>query len=329
MDLLIYHVLLHHQQAFTTLCGVDSHAAIGKPISQIISLPEVNPNKESDASTSDNTNNKDAMSSLSGSVECNGQNDSSMATSGAMVDEQQRDPLPEAGDNGNFQNNLEQQGAQCGLRIDRLIVARGYGHIHNVEVLFVPHHSNSHALEGSEVKIIEGNGPQKRRKKDDSKILCRMSVSPVISSTRNETITAHNEGSTDTKASHQASVCSKRRKHRHCAPGNNGERNYESITTNELITVKHYLIQLEPIDGPRTLKSRSSFFSTSSDTTMEAQLLGITKTEVLARRCRAESRHRHDAEVQQVNAGNQEYIQEAEESQDENGSAMEPVATCG
>ena len=273
---------VHVNAGFTHLCGIQSHTAIGTPVAAIVSLPDSTTanNKESDSSGSDNTNNKDGMSSLSGSVDANSQSNSNMAIANGAAME-----APPAGP------------PHTGLRIDRLIVARGYGHIHDVEVLCVPHHSHSHAIEGSEVKFTEGE-TAKRKKKQDSKILCRMSVSPVISST--PAIGHH--GHTDPNDS-------KRRKIR--------------PTPNELNSVKHYLIQLEAVDGPHLLISKSS---TSSDTTMEAQLLGITKTEVHARRCRPDSRQEQNQAVAAQQDNNRP---ETEESPDDNASGMEPVATCG
>jgi len=313
---------VHTNAAFTKLSGVDSHAIIGKPVSQIISIPEVNPNKESDSSISDNTNNKDAMSSLSGSVECNGQNDSSMATAGGTNEARQDQEMPDVGNNGEFRNEAPQPVLPSGLKIDRLIVARGYCHVHNVHVIYVPHHSNS--LEGKEVNIIEGNGGQKQRKTDESKILCRMGVSPVVSGA------AQHEGGANDKNNRSGGACNNRRKHRHGSQGKSTERNHKSSIPVELGIIKHFLIQLEPVDGPRTLRSRSSFSSSATDTTLEAQLMGITKTELLARRCRLESRQPpEDAEVQQEYEADPDIMQEVDESQDENSSSMEPVATCG
>ena len=218
--------------------------------------------------------------------------------------------------------DTEAQGAQndhiynavC-LRIDRLIVARGYGHIHDVEVVFVPHHSHSHAIKGSEVKFIEGKGPTKRRKMDDSKILCRMSVSPVFSTAPPPD---GHYGHTDVNSSHQCRSNGKR-------------RNNMRFSSNEVNSVKHYLIQLEVVDGPRLLVSRSSYSSSSTDTTMAAQLLGITKAEVQARRCRLERRCvQNQMEMEAAQQGNDQADRpEAEDSQDENASVMEPVATCG
>ena len=127
------------------------------PVASIISLPDPRVNKEKDYSGSDNTNNRDAMSSLSGgSVDGNSQNDSNMAIANDAA--MHMDTEAQGAQNDHIYN------AVC-LRIDRLIVARGYGHIHDVEVVFVPHHSHSHAIKGSEVKFIEGKGPVKRRKK--------------------------------------------------------------------------------------------------------------------------------------------------------------------
>jgi hypothetical protein len=304
---------VHANAAFTQLTGIDSHTVIGQPVASIIAIAEgVPPNKESDSSGSDMTNNKDAMSSLSGSLEGNdGQNDVNMANADDANGQNQEQPP----NDGNLEVNV-QEPVLAGLRIDRLIVARGYGHIHNVEVLYVPPHTPTHAIEGSEVKIGDGSSNAKRRKKDD-KIFCRMSVSPVVTSI--ESWDRGREGHADSKA-HPSSGANKRRKHGHAA--------------NEFMTaVKHYLIQLESMDGPRLLAKRSSF-SSSTDTTVEAKLLGITRSELVARRCRLESNDRSIPEAAQaeaqpsVDGRNGGYFPETD-SQDENASVVEPVATCG
>jgi len=87
---------VHVNAAFTTLCGIQSSAAIGSPVSAVLSLPAENP----PFSGSDNTDsNKDAMSSLSDSDGNRAQNE--------------------------HDNGAEPQDPSArGLRIDRLIVAR-------------------------------------------------------------------------------------------------------------------------------------------------------------------------------------------------------------
>ncbi len=240
------------------------------------------------------------MSSLSGSADDIGRNGSS-----SVVAHGARQAGDAAAGSGveNFQNlSLP----PSGFRIDRLIVARGYGHIHIVELechrLFQPQHS--HAIEGSEVKFIEGNNPTKRRKKTNPKLLCRMSVSPVVSySSRNQLEMDQPVKGVDSNG--------KRRKHRHPAEA-----------------VKHYLIQLEAVNGPRSLMSGSSFTSGATDTTLEAQLLGITKAEVHARRCRLESRPEQNPE-NQLQQGDVDQRDQEESVDDNSSSAMELVATCG
>eukprot|EP00986_Skeletonema_menzelii_P016287 scaffold14160_cov169-Skeletonema_menzelii.AAC.1 len=295
---------VHINAAFTNLCGIQSSAIIGRPVSTFICLPS---SKEGESSGSDNANSReesDKMSSLSGSGSADdaGRNGSSsiIANGGRQVG----DAAAIAGE-GNFQNLPV---PLSGLRIDRLIVARGYGHIHIVELechsRFQDQHS--HAIEGSEVKFIEGNKPSKRRKKTNPKLLCRMSVSPVVSaSARNQPEIQLVKG-TDSNGN-------KRRKHRH---------------PTELQSVKHFLIQLEAANGPRSLVSGSSFTSGATDTTLEAQLLGITKAEVQARRCRLETRPEQNVENEvQQHQGDQ---RDPEDSVDDNSSsAMELVATCG
>jgi len=298
---------VHANAAFTQLTGINSHTVIGQPVASIIAIAEGLPrNKESDSSGSDITNNKDAMSSLSGSLEGNeGQNAGHMVNANDPSRQDQQEPPSD----GNVAMNAQEAAVSAGFRIDRLIVARGYGHIHNVEVIFAPPQVAAHAIEGSEVKISDGNANAKRKKKDD-KIFCRMSVSPVVTSIESWD-SGRTEGHTDSKIhSHSSSNGGKRRKHGHVA--------------NEFMIVKHYLIQLESMDGPHVLGKRSSF-SSSTDTTVEAQLLGITRSELVASRCRLERGSPEVAPRPSADGGN---VPETD-SQDDNSSAVEPVATCG
>lgn len=279
---------VHVNAAFTALCGVQSSAAIGTPVSSIISHPSSTA-KESDHSGSDNTNNKDGMSSLSGSVE-DGNNSNSNNSNVAIAND--ADVQMDSQAHVNRNNHIDNESI---LKIDRLIIARGYGSVHEVEVVFVPHQPHAHAIEGSEVKFIEGKqGPAKSRKNAQSKILCRMSISPVVS------------------AAAQAGSLS---------------------SSNELSSVKHYLIQLEAASGPRMLVTKSYTSSSTTDTTLAAGLLGITKSDVHARRSRLErSRNNQSREEEsgQQGGGDQQANQSEEDSQDEgSGSAMDPVATCG
>ena len=86
--------------------------------------------------------------------------------------------------------------------------------------------------------------------------------------------------------------------------------------------MKHYLIQLESMDGPCLLAKRSSL-SSSTDTTTEAMAMGITRSEVISRRCRMEQVLPVDRDANEVNAT------ETTDSQDDNTSDIDPVATCG
>ena len=281
---------VHINAAFTNLCGIQSSSIIGRPVATFISLPS---SKEGESSGSEHANSRDKMSSLSGSADDTGRN-------GSNGSRQEGDAATSTGE-GNFQNLPS---PPSDLRIDRLIVARGYGHIHNV---VLECHRISHcSIEGSEVKFIEGNSPSKSRKKTNPKLLCRMSVSPVVSSSARTV-----SGSPEIQPDKGTDSGNKRRKHKHPP---------------ELQSVKHYLIQMEAVDGPHSLVSGSSFASCATDTTLEAQLLGITKAEFHARQCRLESRPEQNVGNQQVIQGDQ---RENEDSPDDNSSAMELVATCG
>lgn len=236
--------------------------------------------KESDHGSNnitDNPSNRDTLSSLSG--DGNSCNEATSSIASNMVE-------------NTYRPNIS------GLRIDHLIAAQGYGYVQDVEVMFLPHHSHSHAIEGSEVQFVEGERPTKFSKNGHSpKILCRMSVSPVLSA-------EWHHAYTDTISPHQSR--------------SNGRRRSTRSKPNKL---KHYLIQLEAADGPRFLVSRTSNASSSTDTTTAAQLLGITKIDVHARRGRRKRCQNQNQREELEQRG-------VEESHDENAS-IEPVATCG
>lgn len=272
------------------LTQLDSHIVIGHPVSAILSIVEgMTPAKESDSSGSDNTNNKDGMSSLSGSLEGNdGQNRASIPNTNSN---QQSQEQPTNEDNTGV--NAQNMPVPTGFKIDRIIVARGYGQIHNVEVKAIESNDPGGGIHPSEVNVND----TKRNPRKKDKIFCRMSVSPVVASIENC------ENNVDSPVD-----SSQKRKKTHASGG--------------LTAVKHYLIQLESMDGPCLLAKRSSL-SSSTDTTTEAMAMGITRSEVISRRCRMEQVLPVDRDANEVNAT------ETTDSQDDNTSAIDPVATCG
>jgi len=242
---------VHSNAAFTNLCGIESSAVIGVGVSSIISLPNdisKATSKEGDSSSNSDNVNKDAMSSLSGGTV------SDPIANDAIV---QRDDVEVPTEDANARP----------LKIDRLIVARGYGHIHDVNVACtVPNNFKDVFNE------------EEQNKKEIPIIRCRMSVCPVLSSGPDANPNNHKRRKTD---------------------GN---------------SVKHYLIQLESVDSTRTLMSGSSF--ASADTTEQAQALGVTRTEVKARRCQEKTTSRAEQESQGSSAS-------------VNSSVLDAIATCG
>jgi len=244
---------VHSNAAFTNLCGIESSAVIGVGVSSIISLPndisKVTTSKEADSSSNSDNVNKDAMSSLSG-----GTVSDPVVANDAIV---QRDDVEVPTEDANARP----------LKIDRLIVARGYGHVHNVNVAC--------AVPNNFKDVFN----EEHNKKEIPIIRCRMSVCPVLSSGPDANPNNHKRQKTD---------------------GN---------------SVKHYLIQLESVDSTRTLMSGSSF--ASADTTEQAKALGVTRTEVKARRCQEKATNRAE---QQESQGSSASV---------NSSVLDAIATCG
>lgn len=92
-------------------------------------------------------------------------------------------------------------------------------------------------------------------------------------------------------------------------------------------SLKHFLIQLERSDGPKQLHNdRASY----SDTSEEAQMNGVTKTEIYSERGRLERRMQQPEEQQEERNDNNTNTNESD-SPNENGSGSnaDPVTTCG
>lgn len=296
---------VHINAAFTNLCGIQSSTIIGRPVSTIISLPS---SKEGESSESDDANSREESSKVSPFSESVDGSGSRMVIANGSRQADTAAPMGE----GDFQNLHSHP---SGLRIDRLIATRGYGHIHNVELECnsVSNTQNSHAIEGFGEEFIEGNIPSKRSRKSKPKLSCRMRISPVVSSSAR---TANGSSKSQPPQGRDSNSGS-------------GNMRRDCKHPTELPCVRHYLIQLEALNGPRSLVSFSSFASYATDTTLEAQCLGITKADVHARRSRLENDPKQNIENQQMmNAERGDDQGEAEESQDED-SAMELVATCG
>uniref|UniRef100_A0A7S2EVQ8 PAS domain-containing protein n=2 Tax=Ditylum brightwellii TaxID=49249 RepID=A0A7S2EVQ8_9STRA len=136
---------------------------------------------------------------------------------------------------------------------------------------------------------------------------CRMGVSPVVDSTntmdsavvtdkdQDNYYAKHHHSTTRGRTEGSTTNSAKRRKHHHhhrhaqehTFSRNRrqrllGSNNGRSSDGGRRVT--HYVIQLELIDGKRKFFSRASFSSTSTNTTAEAAILGLTKVELRQRR---------------------------------------------
>ena len=245
--------VIHTNAAYSRLSGIDSHQAVGNPITSLLSRPrhqlsQLDCQKE-DQSTNDRMNEIDEAAADSKSH--------ATATS--------RDRNPEE-------------------RLEKLIVASGHSRLNEINIRCKPH-----KMVGRNAKAFKSMLSVKRNQDEGSNgsssitsssydgaynfVACNMSISPVVSSPEiynNPAMTNkdkkgehhHNKVKRSEKDHDSHQQKAKRRKHHH--------------TMNDIIhnrkrqVISHYLIQLEPIecDGAATRGSQSSL-----STNVEARML--------------------------------------------------------
>lgn len=181
------------------------------------------------------------------------------------------------------------------MGLERLVAASGFGRYHAINVLAKPHHmlgrnvtvANTCAT-GNEANREDGsNGSGITSSHDGGNpfVTCNMSVSPVVSSPEAFDVAVVTDKDQDNH--HHKN---KRRKHHHLGESQQSppvghhqhRRNYmsrETSTHRKRHLITHYAIQLDQFDGTvGQFEGNGSQSSTS--TTVEAQYLGMTKSEL-------------------------------------------------
>jgi len=289
--------VIYTNAAYSRLSGIDSHSAVGNPISSFLSLPsqqvsqpdcqEGDPSPNNFTVTANQTENFDRM---------NDHNHTSTDSKNHVEAEAAGRARAAASCEDNIMDGLEE-----------LIVASGYSKMIKINIRCKPH-----KMLGRNVKVFKSMVSMKRNQEEGTNgssitssydgpcnfVACTMSISPVVSSPEiymNTTMTNkekkgenyQNKAKRNEKDHDSHQQKSKRRKHHH--------------TMNEIIhnrkrqVISHYVIQLEPHEDDLTKNGTERGSHSSLSTDVEARILGLTKVEVRQQRVISST----------LNAGNQ------------------------
>jgi len=299
--------VVHTNAAYTRLTGIDAHAAVGKPVSALLSVQ--GPDRlhaEADASNQE------------------------VGQENVNQQQQQLDPIAFQSVTGDTIQSLAEahteRAAQASVNVnlERLVAACGFGKYHLLYAKARPHQ-----MVGRNITIVARAGlsaalpaaaadVKSVREHDDPNVetsqmrffvgpfdcvKCRASISPIVS--------AYPEAITTTNTNHQEPHVykSKRRKHHHghgSLHPNTGSYSDSTVPRQDHRGITHYAIQIDLVDDSKELNEKRS--CSTSSTSVEANLLGLSKAELLRQR-------------QASNPGRQPELQVAQ--QDDDGMASE------
>lgn len=360
-------LVVHTNAAYTRLTGIDAHAAVGKPVSALLSAqgPErlsssMNPGEgtrtDSAAAASANETvdprsdvqareaprqNRMGAFEVETITSANTNNGERLGQSHAQAEEAGRARAAQAIQNDQGNTNLERLVASCGFGKYHVLHARARPHqMVGRNVTFVnkaaaarlpPSAPKANSVrrpdDGSSDTSLTTNfeGPYDSLK-------CRSCISPIISDTVDSAVV------TDTNQEHHGHK-SKRRKHHHHSTAD--QQTVSSQRTSGLLHrrvsaakdsatqkryqhyITHYAIQLEIFDDSKELNGGGS----SSSTSVEANLLGLTKAEVRQQRCAAQAGQHGTSQEESEQARQQQEDDDEMASETTEGTA--PVTAVG
>ncbi|KAL3924388.1 MAG: hypothetical protein SGILL_001078 [Bacillariaceae sp.] len=288
-------LVVYTNASYSRLSGVDSHSAVGKPINSLLSLPDQNELSHLELDDAD-----DKADTGTATAAFNQELGTAAATAENETNGSQNHAAAAAA--GRARAAATSQESSREIRLEPLVAASGYGKIQVVNV-----RANKHNMLGRSV-TIKTPTPMKKSKDEGSNagssiaskyggtqhyIPCTMSISPVVSSTEAYTVVTdrerseehqhhkHKRDEKDPEASHHHKT--KRRKNHHHQHGEElVQQNPFRGNQHHLIT--HYCIQVEPFDEKNVRAAESQ---SSASTTVEAQMLGMTKAELRRQRMNA------------------------------------------
>lgn len=219
-------LIVHTNAAYSRLSGIDSHSAVGKPVSSLLSLPEQGADAESPR--------------IENSTVAVGTNSNNLNREPHSSNHQEAEAAGRARAASAEDNTTE-------MSLERLVAASGYGKHHPINVLSKPQN-----MLGRNVRVTNPPPAVKKRSREegsnDSSITSsnegsfqflkyNMSISPIVSSPESFNVEITTEKDRDSHH-HKA----KRRKHHPYSDAiqTPGHRKRQFIT--------HYVIQLEKFD---------------------------------------------------------------------------------
>jgi len=268
---------VHTNAAYSRLTGVDSHAVVGKPITNLLSIP-------------------DSLITEGESLDSNEAAGASATEIGTQPPAD-RDPTEQlqAAEAAGRARASRQNRRSVGL--ERLVAASGFGRLHVIHVHAKPHH-----MVGKSVAVVQNAqararsssiGLGREEASNDASIAsstrfnncqlrtvkCRSSIAPVVSapSVVESMVVTDKEQSSHGKA--------KRRKvHEQDMHRKHGiSKETTGLTRHNRNVITHYVIQLQPHES-ESAKERSEASLSSNSTSVEARLLGLTKSELQKQR---------------------------------------------
>jgi hypothetical protein len=333
-------LVVYTNAAYSRLSGIDSHAAVGKPIASLLSVPD-----------------PDTLAKIG-----NGNEGRSMETLTAGTENVCESVHQE--ENGHFENEMKNENGSAGsfaveaagraravasqedpteMGLERLVAASGFGRCHVIHVSAKPHHMLGRNV--TVTKQVDANGTEMRSREEGMsngsvitggydgpyhmETTAVMGVSPVVSSP--EAFTAAVVTDKDQDNHHNKT---KRRKHHHHSDSQHSNATHHQHRRNSPMRevyvhrkrhlITHFAIQLELYEGTfRKVGGLESHSSTS--TTVEAHMLGLTKSELRRQRMRG------PALRTQAEDGSDRLLddEDDDEMESESSEPREPVAAIG
>jgi hypothetical protein len=356
-------LVVHTNAAYTRLTGIDAHAAVGKPVSALLSVlgPErlssaMNPDEATRAERAPGTETVNDNGSTRG-AEAPRQNEmgamevETITSANSNNGQRQSQSHAEAAEAGRARAAQASQSDQVNINLERLVAACGFGKYHVLHA-----RSRPHQMLGRNVTFVNkcaavGLPPSSKanvmRKQDDSSdtslttnfegsydsLKCRSSISPIISDSVDSAVITDNN---QEPHSHK----SKRRKHHHHSTADQqaNAAAARSISHHHRRTsagkdpatpkryqqyITHYAIQLEIFDDSKELNGGAS----SSSTSIEANLLGLTKAEVRQQREAAQAAGQQGTSQEESEQARQQ--DDDDEMASETTEATAPVTAVG
>mmetsp|Transcript_52357 Transcript_52357/g.126675 ORF Transcript_52357/g.126675 Transcript_52357/m.126675 type:complete len:1127 (+) Transcript_52357:212-3592(+) len=300
-------LVVYTNAAYSRLSGIDSHSAVGKPISTLLSILDQYELSQLDVENDLSASQESPSKRLAKDPENRDRDVSSNVGD-------DREHYVAAAAAGRAAALAAPTGDASSIGIDTLVVNSGFGRLNLVTV-----RSKMHHMVGRNIKVLKSTAPVKKNpgreegSNDGSSITsnfdgplhsvaCTMCVSPVVSSpeayhvvTDKDQSSHHHKNKRSEKDHDSHQHKNKRRKHHHHPhfetsqhvhlPHRHPHMMKEIAIHHRPQLVSHYVIELEPYDKDR---ANAGMMESSTSASFEARKLGLSKTELAHQRSKEE-----------------------------------------